>query len=58
MSQSIIVAWGLEIPHSTKQQISNARACIEQLSRDPRVQTQGMQQKLLGTGKIQFRYTT
>ena len=39
MSQSLIVAWGLEIPHSTRQQISNARACIEQLSRDPRIKT-------------------
>ena len=39
MSQAIIVGWGLELPQSTKQQIANARACIDQLSRDPRVKT-------------------
>ena len=39
MSLSIIIAWGLEVPHTTRQQLSNTRACIEQLSKDPRVRS-------------------
>ena len=37
MQQALILAWGIEIPNSPKQQVSNARACIERLASDPRV---------------------
>ena len=37
MQQALIIAWGIDIHNSPKQQVSNARTCIERLANDPRV---------------------
>lgn len=39
MQRSLILAWGIELPELSKQQISKARNCLQQLSSDPRVRT-------------------
>ncbi len=39
MQRSLILAWGIELPELSKQQISKARNCLQHLSSDPRVRT-------------------